>query len=219
MSMPNKKLLAAGLAAGSLLLWGCQERGPGTGQTADYQFQQQDEEGVSAGTEGSVPAQPEATPQQPGTGGSGETGLNTDQPVSGTGPASVAQPNPDGYGDTAGNADTTMDTSAPTGQGSGEVAPGGLGGTGSNTNNEAAPGTGGAGMEGTGEEERVTDPRMEPGAEYEPGVGAPEPEASTGGAGEGYDSADGVTGTTGEETDTATGTTGTQSESGSQEQP
>lgn len=216
MSMPNKKLLAAGLAAGSLLLWGCQERGPGTGQTADYQFQQEDRDTAAVGQQQAAPSQ--GAPAQPGTGGSGETGLNTDQPVSGTGPSSVTQPNPDGYGDTAGNADTTMDTSAPTGQGSGEVAPGGLGGTGSNTNNEStSPGTGGSGMEGTGEEEeRVTDPRMEPGADYQPGEGA---EAGTGGAGEGYDSTDGVTGTTGEETDTATGTTGTQSESGSQEQP
>lgn len=192
MSMLNKKLLAAGIAAGSLLLWGCQERGPGTGQTADYQFQQQ--EGTGGSGEEGMTAEPETAPPQSstmqGTGGSGETGLNTEEEVSGTGPESAEQPNPDGLGDTSGTADTTMDNSLPSGQGSGEVEPGGLGGTGTNTQNETG--------------ERVTDPRMEPGAEIEPG---------TGGAGAEFEDADGVSGTTGEDT----GTPGTQSQTGQQQ--
>lgn len=188
MSMLNKKLLAAGVAAGSLLLWGCQDRGPETGQLPASEAQQQGTGG--SGEEGleSTPA-PESTTLQ-GTGGSGETGLNTEADVSGTGPESMEQPNPDGLGDTSGTADTTMDSALPSGQGTGDVAAGGLGGSGDNTDNTA-----------TGEE-RVTDPRMEPGADLEPGTG-----------GAGFDGADGVTGTTGEDT----GTPGTQSEPERQE--
>lgn len=221
-----------GVAAGALAFAGCQDRDATSQQGWPEPGETSAASGPVENVQGQGPQDNNAA--QSGYGGSGDTNLNTEQPINAVGPQS-AQPTPDGYGeDTANNDRSTLGTTGetsgtsmgttgqPTGTGgaSDEGTSGSMSTTGGEPGGEAVdtsdeprphengadpmlqqPGTGGAGMEGTGEEEERSEggtgtPELKPGETDartgEVGTGGAGAAGTGADAGTGFDSVDGV---------------------------